>query len=52
MPDVQTFEVDAKLAPLNVGPLSLYPDRSSEDEQLTMRSSLRKKKKNTNMAGG
>jgi hypothetical protein len=47
MTDVQTSEVDAKLAPVNVG--ILYTDRSSKDEQLLMRPFL-SKNKNTNMA--
>jgi hypothetical protein len=30
--DVQTPEMDAKLTSINLGPLSFYLDRSSEDE--------------------
>jgi hypothetical protein len=42
MAGVQTSEVDAKLAPVNVGP---YTDRSSKDEQLLIRPFLSKTKK-------
>jgi hypothetical protein len=47
MADVQTSEMYAKLAPVNVE--ILYPDRSSKDEQLLMRPFL-SKTTNTNMA--
>jgi len=50
MADVQTSEVNAKLAPLNIGPKILYSDRSSEDEQFLIRLFLRKTEC-TNMAG-
>jgi hypothetical protein len=46
MADVQTSEVDAKLAPVN---MILNTDRSSKDEQLLMRPFL-SKTKNTNKA--
>jgi hypothetical protein len=51
MADVQTFEVDAKLAPVkkNLEHDILYTYRSSKDEQLLMRPFL-SKTKNTNMA--
>jgi hypothetical protein len=49
MADVQTSEVDAKLAPVNVDHEILYTDRSSKDEQLLIRQFL-SKTKNTNMA--
>jgi hypothetical protein len=42
MADVQTSEMDAKLAPEHE---ILYTDRSSKDEQLLMRSFLSKTKK-------
>jgi hypothetical protein len=52
MRDVQTSEVKAKLAPVNVGPLNfLCDDSSSEDEQLLERPLLCRTK-NTNTAGG
>jgi hypothetical protein len=47
MADIQTSEVDAKLAPVNHK--ILYTDRSSKDEQLLIRPFL-SKVKNTNMA--
>jgi hypothetical protein len=49
MADVQTFEVDVKLAPAKHK--MLYSDRSSEDEQLLIRPLLRKMK-NGVMVGG
>jgi hypothetical protein len=49
MADAQTSEVDAKLAPVNVGHEILFTDRSSTDEQLLIRPFLLKTK-NTNMA--
>jgi hypothetical protein len=45
MADVQTSEVDSKLAPVNVGHEILYTDRSSKDEQLLIRPFLPKNKK-------
>jgi hypothetical protein len=45
MADVQTSEVDAKLAPVNVGPLNFVYDRSSKDEQLLIRPFFVKNKK-------
>jgi hypothetical protein len=38
MSDVQTSEVDAKLAPVEVDPSMCYADRSSNDEELLIRS--------------
>jgi hypothetical protein len=49
MVDIQTSEVDSKLAPLNVGPWN-FVFSSPEDEQLLIRPFLWKTK-NTNMAG-
>jgi hypothetical protein len=49
MADVQTFEVDVKLAPAKHK--ILYSDRSPGDEQLLMRPLLRKTK-NGVMVGG
>jgi hypothetical protein len=43
--------VNAKLAPVNVGPWILYADRSSMDKQLLVIPFLRKSK-NTDMVGG
>jgi hypothetical protein len=37
MADVQTSEVDAKLAPVNLGHEILYTDGYSKDEQLLIR---------------
>jgi hypothetical protein len=37
MVDVQTSEVDAKFASLNVGPWNFDSDRSSEDEHILLR---------------
>jgi hypothetical protein len=50
MADIQTCEVNAKLAPLNIEHEILYSDRPSEDEQLLVRPLLRESK-NMNMAG-
>jgi hypothetical protein len=47
--DFQMTEVDAKLAPVNVGHKLLHADRSSEDEQLLIWPLLRKSK-NANVA--
>jgi hypothetical protein len=44
MADVQTSEVDAKLAPVNVEHEILYTDISSKDEQLLIRPFLSKTK--------
>jgi hypothetical protein len=49
MADVQTTEVDSKLAQGTWDYEILYTDRSSKDEQLLMRLFL-SKTKNTNMA--
>jgi hypothetical protein len=46
MADVQTSDVEAKLAPVNVRRGILCADRSSKDEQLLIRPLLQKKKKN------
>jgi hypothetical protein len=43
MTDVQTSEVDAKLASLRWDHEMLFADRSSDDEQLLMRQFLWKK---------
>jgi hypothetical protein len=51
MADIQTSEMDAKLAPVNVEHEILCTDRSSKDEQLLVRPFL-SKIKNTNMAAG
>jgi hypothetical protein len=37
MCDIQTSEVDTKLAPVNVGPYNFYDDRSLVEEQLLIR---------------
>jgi hypothetical protein len=49
MAEVQTSEVSAKLAPVNVGREILFSDRSSKDEHLLIRPFL-SETKNTNMA--
>jgi hypothetical protein len=49
MADVQTSEVDAKLAPVNGDHDILYTDRPTKDEQLLIRPFL-SKTKNTNLA--
>jgi hypothetical protein len=37
MADIQTSEVDTKLAPVNLGNYILYADRSLKDEQVLNR---------------
>jgi hypothetical protein len=49
MSDVQTSEVDAKLAPVMRDHEILYTDKFSKDEQLLIKPFL-SKTKNTNMA--
>jgi hypothetical protein len=51
MADVQTSEVYAKFAPVNMDYEILYADRSAEDKQLLIRAHLQKSK-NTNMTVG
>jgi hypothetical protein len=50
MADIQTAEMDAELEALNMDGHTLYADRSSTDEQLSLRPVLWKTK-NMNLEG-
>jgi hypothetical protein len=51
MVNVQTSEMDAKIAPVNVDHENLNSERSSEDEKLLIRPLMRVGGGDTNMAG-